>query len=187
MEQKIQLLLVVLVVCAVTVSGRISEECFQRRLERRAFWRCCGAGDFYNPRTQICCGDKVYDLGSGIRCCYRNTPYNPSTQICCPGGVLPLRPGYTRCCGKRVYNPSKETCCGGLVVTPIGRCCGGKPYIPQTHLCCFGTPTIRPPQATSVRCCGRKAYDRDRNSCCRGFIRPLGYPCGCGGGKICSL
>jgi len=120
---------------------------------------CCGVSSLYDPLTQKCCHNTVYN--STYECCGLNGFYNPVTQICCEGIPHTITPNSNpTCCGPVVITSGCEQCVNGIVVAS---------YDQATHICCGGVVQLKIHHFSC--CCGTQLFDAAHYSCCNGVVQ----------------
>lgn len=151
----------------------------------------CGA-KCYDPKTQMCCGNKLYAKDARKTCCEQNYGIkNDVTDVCCGGQFFPYQSSYQCCYGYYRQVTKGHVCCtgdNGVVVGVGNSCCGDVPYdtngsktclcgglydkFPMVRKCCGGKIV-----SIAETCCGNsargKAYTLDPSkSCCGTYYVP---------------
>ncbi|CAG5123232.1 unnamed protein product, partial [Candidula unifasciata] len=118
----------------------------------------CGLLNFYFPESQICCGQRVYNIAAGYDNCCDDKPYNSLSQQCCNYEISNISPQEGSCCSKdfRVYRFDDRN-------NPCRSSCGNVTYDEEFQICCGG---VVHELSEDSECCGNSVISSSREGCC---------------------
>ncbi|XP_069117033.1 galaxin-like [Argopecten irradians] len=156
---------------------------------RKGFKRCRNLE--YNPLSEICCDEGVFDMNLKYPiCCHSNiifpslnthyclgnTVLKNNETICDKTKIMRKSPKQNQCCGKAPFDNTTEQCSNGKVVPLTNTAlCGGKPMDTKKDLCCDNVNLFKNGKKRR-KCCGGRPIKRSckccpqfkrRNKCCR--------------------